>query len=634
MPERISLKIDWDSRDAKKSIMEFSNTAQRVLGKSKLSIVDTETRKVLEGELSKSIQDITDRTKTLGQRAEVYANAIRSGNLSTEKEINSKKQLLKIMNEIVKLENQRNRLQKTVQVAGRDRGVLDKFTEIAQGTAVGGVFGKLGKFLMNPATLGLTLLGAGGLFAFSQMRRGFGQFESTTQERLALRARGVENLTVRDPRFAAVGLNAEDIIRRRRQAMDVFGRAGAMPEAIRRRALFERGMGVEPGAMLQLGERLRPGVGGVEAQKSVLRIQAGTLASGIEDAIGPYLETAANILAEINRNGMGLDEEALSSLNILTRATNGQTERMGKMLINLDTAIKESSGETNALLQTAAMEAGLGGKTIGGIQAVLQAGGLFGVDFAKMAGLDPESRKVLEGLGLGTAGYTAKIARGITSTIDKLVGATPEEMIKLSPREKEALTLKRANIAMGMNLGRGPAQALEATNLMRKLADPTLAKEERVKITKQLTELRGPKPEDSFKNLEKIRDSAEGQLQELKKHTELLRTVAGEKVTGVVGAKRRAELFGVRTMVGAEEGEGVKGVFGGAVPRPGRGVFRVAPPKEEVPPVQKPQVELPAKKEETDNSLKRLIEENFTTPIVAELREITKNTKNQKKSSR
>jgi hypothetical protein len=531
------IRIGANTQDLKRSILDISRTLQNTLGRSKISILSEDTKRLLKTEMKTQLSAIGQRTQDLTKRAELYTKALKGGVDNVQQEIKYKQRLLQITQQLGRLEGERVQLSTGMSAAGKG-GKLGGLAAALGGTKLGGLAAAL---VGNPvALLAAGAVGAG-VWGAAKTRQGFQQYESSISDRIMLRGRGVRdfNLDNRGAGFAALGMTMEDVISQRRQAIDVFGRGGSDPESIRRRGLFERGMGLDMGTMTQFGAGFRGAMGADEAQRAQLKLQAATLASGITDAIGPYLETAANMLTELNKTGFAMDTEALSALNALTRVTGDQSERMGRVLMSVDQSIRGAKGETNAFMQMAAASAGLGGGTMGGLQAVIQEG-LFGVDINKMRGIGDMERSALQNLGFGQEGHTGRFVGGILNLLDQQFG-TESQLAGMSEAQRNQIVTARGRALNLMGMAPTTAAGIQLVPLLRELQDPTTGKARREEIQRQMKELEGPTPEKQFKNLEDIQKSNAGQLQELKTQTAILLSIAGEKAIPLVKGKRELE---------------------------------------------------------------------------------------------
>jgi hypothetical protein len=104
------------------------------------------------------------------------------------------------------------------------------------------------------------------------------------------------------------------------------------------------------------------------------------LAAGIEDAIGPYLESAVSLLTSINENGTSNTTEMMQILAQLAKDGERTPELLAKAFGSVNSAVKGATGEASAFLQTAFARAGIGGGTVGGTKFAMSSGGIMGMN--------------------------------------------------------------------------------------------------------------------------------------------------------------------------------------------------------------------------------------------------------------
>src|SRR5690606_39539345 len=119
--------------------------------------------------------------------------------------------------------------------------------------------------------------------------------------------------------LARVGLTEQEMIQRRVEATAILGRQGTSQQDEMRKASFERAFGLEGGTMTSISARLRGSFGGQGANEAQMKLQASILAAGIEDAIGPYLESATQLLSAINDTGTQQTAEMTALFAQLTK---------------------------------------------------------------------------------------------------------------------------------------------------------------------------------------------------------------------------------------------------------------------------------------------------------------------------
>lgn len=510
------LRIDGDVSPLKKSLMDLSKVVQNGIGKSKIDVVSPEMRKFFQKEGLTQMNAIKTAMDRINESAKRQAEKIKEAAGNAKKELEAKQKLMEIY--------------KNLNAQAKQYADMQKLTEVGQERTFGYQFKQksgLGKLQSSYQEQGMSGL-AGGLaaragiaaliYAGARVYQSRETYAKGIPTRVNLMGRGVSDLELSDPnRAAGAGLNASTMREARMRDLDVFGSAGASQRAVTNRARFERNFGMGEGTLSDIGGQFRPMLGGKGAETTVMKLQASLIASGIKDAIGPYLEASTNLLSSINEKGFTKDESLLASFNQLLKAGEGEG-RTGKLMSGLDSAMRGSSGEANAFFQDVMRGAGVGGGTIGGARAALQMGGLFGADLDKYKFMSPQSRKIFEGLGMGSADYTQKVsgsllkhldAIGNQSTIDKLLNST-------DPRKQQQgrdMGLQRLMFLQSVSHASNAGEAAEYEGIARQLSNPKLSREERSKLEARASEIERGTPE--LVNLEKINKSTEGTKQVL-----------------------------------------------------------------------------------------------------------------------
>lgn len=397
-----------------------------------------------------------------------------------------------------------------------------------------GILGKLGGLSRFAGPTGL--LAGGAMFAGSRAMKAGRHFEGGIEDRLALRGRGVGDLDIQDKGSAqAAGLNSQSMRRARLQSMDIFGKQGSTQQAVTQRASVERNFGLQQGTMAGLGGQMRGNLGGEGAQKAMMTIQAGLISSGITDEIGPYLETAAGMLTSLNENGFTFNDSAMAILNNLT-ASGLSAERGGKMITGVDKAIKGSSGEANALFQQIFSRAGVGGKSIGGLQAGIRMGGLTGGGLGPEGSMSEVDRRTFKGIGLGDPSHSQKIAKAFVGQMDDLFGddASVTKLLN-DPNTKqkgESQRLHRNKFIMkSLNLS-NEGEAARVNKMLTDIADPKTNEKQRKELEGKIKSLSEGNSE--LGNLKTINTSTAGVWDVLKNQHSTIKDELGGKVAPAI----------------------------------------------------------------------------------------------------
>lgn len=515
------IKITGDTAEIKKSILDLSKDVQ-TLGKSKVAIFDKDQKDFLAKEAKGHMQDLR---KEMEKNKKEIAGALKLQQKqakSVEDEVRNRERVTKLIQRQVKLQKDMQSMQtasSSVGASGRGgRGIMGKL-----GGARGmGMLGGLARFA-GPVGMAGAALG----FGASRVAKAGQVFQGGIDDRIALRGRGVGDMGLQENlkgRAHGAGLDAQSMRRGRLGAMDVFGKAGATQSAVLQRTEVERNFGVEQGTMTGIGGQLRGQMGGEGANKAVMTIQASLIASGITDEIGPYLETAAQMLTTLNENGFTFNDSAMAVLNNL--ANSGvASERAGKMVGGVDKAIRGSSGEANAFLQNVFKGAGVGGGTVGGIQASMRSGGLFGADLGK-SNLSKTDEMAFKGLGMGGksgAGTGQQVAKSFTKKMDEMFGTEKSAMAMMKSddpalkQQGQSNRLQKNNFIMNAFGLENEVQAGEVSKMLTELGSGTTEKR-KTQIQKRMKELEGGNSE--LGNLKLIQASTDGTWDAIKKmHT-------------------------------------------------------------------------------------------------------------------
>jgi len=533
------IKITGDTKEIKKSLLSLSNDVKD-LGKSKVAIFDKSQKSFLETEMKRHMNDLKKQIQSNNSEIKKAVKEQNKSKKSVEGEVKARENMTKLIQKQVSLQKELNSLD----MAGKT---------VAGGP---GMMGRMGRRL-GPAGAALA---AGGFLA-SRGARAYNEYQKGVGTRVGLMGRGVSDMDLRDEeRASRAGMSAQDVRRARLSSMDVFGRKGAEQEAVIQRAEMERNFGLQQGTFGQMGGQLRGQFGGQQAGKEVMAIQAGLLASGITDEIGPYLETATTILKDLNENGFTFTDSALVALNKLTMSGEMSPERAGRMISGMDKAIRGSTGETNAFFQSVFGKAGIGGGTVGGIQAGIRSGGLFGADFDK-GFMSPTDKMAFGEMGIG--GRTGqKVAQSTTKLLDQMFGNEEEvsSMLK-SPEEAKrkagaSRRMQRLNFVMNTFGLESEYQGAEVNRMLTELGDPETSERRRGEIKKRIQETQSGNTQ--LGNLKTISKSNEGIYQETKKLHETVRDEFGSTLSPVMNSLDKTMMSVDSSMLALLDWMGIK----------------------------------------------------------------------------
>lgn len=527
------LKIGADTSEIKKSILELSRSINKDLGKSKIELFTPETKKLLRGEAIAQAEALKRQIDAIKESTKKHAQAMQDVVKGSKEELKLKEKILKASQHIAKLSKDQSKVENLSDelkpTKGGFMGGLAKALQKIPG--YGKIAGMAGMGAMGGAGLlaGGALIGAGA-YGISRVMSARQTYAGGIDTRLRLRGRGVADMAPTNTQdMLSAGLNSLTLRESRLRDMDVFGREGASQANVIKRAQFERNFGIEEGTLSGFAGSFRSSMGGKGANQTLMKLQASLIASGISDAIGPYLETAAAMLTDINEKGFTMDESVTSLFNSMLKLGMGEG-RVSKLMTGADAGIRGASGEANAFFQNVFGKAGIGGGTIGGAQAAMRMGGLFGVDLDKYKAMSGTDRKAFETLGIGGTNHMQNVAGATVSQLDKLFGSDAEinkQLGSTDQRTQQGGALKRLSrlryVMQAFGL-KDEGQASEVEGLLKKAA--TASPEEQKNIMRKVQDIKESTPE--LENLKKINSSNEGIFNILKNEKETIEDAIGE----------------------------------------------------------------------------------------------------------
>ena len=512
------LKVSADTSQIKKSLMDLSKEVKD-LGKSKVSIFDKSQKDFLSKEAKKHMTDIKGQIDQNNKSILATTKLLNKEGRTLQQNVKTRQRLTNMMKKQVDLQKDLNKLS-TMQtnLSGGGSGISGKLGGMLGGRGGGSMMGLGGMAkALGPAGIALA---AGGGFAASRAMKANSMFRGGISDRMKLQGRGITDQNLNDPDGAAeAGLNSQSMRRSRLASMDIFGEAGSTQKAVTQRASFEKNFGLDRGAVAGMGEGMRGQLGGAGAEKATMSIQASLIASGITDEIGPYLETASTMLTTINEKGITFNDSAMGLLASLAGTEGVAAERVGKLSTNLDSAFRNSSGESNAFLQQVFGDAGIGGNTLGGIQASIRSGGLFGANTEDDALLSDEDKAMFKKTGIGGD----NMSRIAGQTLKKLDSIFDIKEKNPSQEQQNNMRLRRLDF---VRTTFGLSSVIKAANTEELLKSAQKGTKSASEVKKEFEKIQGGDTE--LANLKAINVSAAGQTQILKDMRDSLLDEAGE----------------------------------------------------------------------------------------------------------
>ena len=446
-----SLKISADTSPVKKSILDLSKSIKDLKG-SNVSIFNASDKAFIKTELKREIGLMKNRIKENRQEITKMVKEQRLMVAGTEEELKVREQILKAYQLQAKLAKDLGDTQKAQK--GANKGGDDK----------GGAFG-LGKIGALIATAAASTILYGAMTAM----KANSQYRGGTSNRVKLKGLGVdEDSFGSEEGLARVGLTEQDMIQRRIDATSRLGREGSSNESEMQKAGFEKAFGLEGGSMTSISNSLRGSMGGKGANEAQMKLQASVYAAGIEDALGPYLESATQLLQSINENGVTNTDEMTAVLGQLTKQGKFTPEMLAKTFGSINDSVKGATGEKSAFLQAAFARSGIGGGSIGGTKFAMESGGIMGLDeeALRKRGYNDDTLKQMKSSGMmaGVGDRSSAILKAVKTQGGLKAGDSINSKMSLDK------TMGMDNLA-GSILGlKDPTQAHAAMTMMEDVA--------------------------------------------------------------------------------------------------------------------------------------------------------------------
>jgi hypothetical protein len=425
MAHQIKIDADLNLSKLKKSFAELAAMISGMSQKHAIELFDKQSMDFLRGQAKDALGFLKREYDGLTQKAEQYRDELKKMATLTDEHRQKEKQLLEVekqraelMRDMVKLKSKLGEEEKP--------GFMEGMGSQMKGLPGGGIISKLmsGAGLRMIAGMGVGAALVGGAWhVISRAREGNAQYNEGVRSRVSLMGRGIGDYRGLHSGLAGMGMSPEEIRQAQLQSTDIFGRSGSGAESVFQRARFARANGLDLSQVQNAGAGLRATMGVKEGTRAFAELEASLMANKIKDAIGPYLETAAGMLTELNDNGMNFDPAALTALGALVNRRGMSAEAAAKMLTDFDSRIKSSTGELNAFFQASFAGGGVGvgrnGRgTIGASQEAVNLG-LFGLDAQKAgAFLKPGELGAYKRLGMSGGDGFRKRFSGIQSQVE------------------------------------------------------------------------------------------------------------------------------------------------------------------------------------------------------------------------
>ena len=542
-----NIKIGADISGAKQSLKELSNilNSKEFAGKG-AQIVDTKHIDFVKKEGAKAVDSMNKELKKQDELLVKLQGIAEDQNKSDKIRQAAADRYNRVMKKRLDLAKDLLRTEKDLSDVGEKQSKLQRFGGRAQG--LGGIMGKIpgmgrlggmlgrggamaagGMGLGSMAMMGLggAVLGAGA-FGVSRAIQGNQVFKEGTQTRQTLRGLNVRDVSGRSEELQALGMSPEEVRQAQMQRAQSLGGDGASQNDILQTARISKLTGVSMEQFGGAAEALRSNLGVEGGQKAFAKLQASLLASGVEDALGPYLEQAANMLTAMNENGLSLSDEAVTLFSAaMGDGRKISAERASKIITGIDSAIKGAQGEQAGMIDFIMSAGGVQGKGLLGQQLVRE-GGITGFG----------TRKDLEGKGLGSEELDAFGEAGMFGENMGSKGRVKALVDFYEQQRSEQGTLGALSTMQGAVGGRGLVDTAQIMETLRtalesgdqQKIDDTLEKMEEGKM---------PLDEQQVKKLEGIISSVDGTNQAIDALRLANLDLLGERIQPTVQATNR-----------------------------------------------------------------------------------------------
>ena len=622
------LRVSADTSDVKKSLLDLSKDIKG-LGDTKVSVFSEQDRKFIKGELNRELSLMKVKLKENKIEISKLVKEQLKMTKGSKKELDHRKKILSAY-------RTQTRLAKQMDQVGRQRGSMGGIGGVGGGTGgSGGAMGMLGK--------GLKFLGGAALAigAMGIMRgiQGTRQYTRGARSRVKLAGLGVGTTNFGTPEeLANAGLSEQDFVSRQARAVGRLGRAGGSRESVLGQAKFERSFGLEEGAMMNVSGALRGQFGGKGADQAQQKLQATILAAGIEDALGPYLEAATDLLSDINETGLTNTDEMTRLFAQMVKDGQRTPEQIASAFQGINKAVRGATGEANAFFQTAFAREGIGGGTIGATRLAMSSGGIFGLNEQELRdrGYNPELIKNMKEAGFmkGAGKRTGAIIKQFRKSAGLGEGDNISDITDLN-------TMTGLSQLANATLGTTGLQGFDALKMMEKVQSKQMTSKEFETRLQEMKDKKNPQIE----RLNKINNTLAGQTDILRTiNTNLLENLGklGVKVANIAVEAGNIITEGTTGVAGVVDDTGVldagltgmkklrKATTGGGIRDSIVDWFSDTPEED----IKKNQGNLPSKKQQKENieasekdneAMAKAVEKGMTRAMTAQQRQTIQN---------
>lgn len=582
-----SIKVNADTTGVKKDIMSLSRELQQGIGgNKKIQLFDRDTRNFIEKGAKNAIAGMTKEVGKLEDANKKILDVLKDQTASTEDQSKKNAELIRNKLKILSIEKDINKTQNaTNQVLGQGTkmgqfkggfkgsfgsvkdllGKIPGIGSLLQG-AMGGAEAGGGMAGMLGGLAGAGTMALGGL-AIGRGINGFNTFDQNKGSMISLMGRGYSagEASQRDGRFQNLGMNAEQARQLRLQSVDTFGRSGSGTDNLLGVAKNARGLGIGADELMGAGQGLRATLGLSGGQKAFAKLQATLITTELDGAIGPFLQTTAAMLTQINEHGIGLDSAALAVMSTFGNAKGMSPEMTQKVFTGIDEAVKGATGENSAFYMSALTSSGIGAGSLGGAQ-LAQSQGLFGGDAEKLRSRGNIPKDELD--QLQKQGIINDDSKEGVQAFQKRAGAISNLYGKVTGNMNAS---GKALVASKLTGIKDPLAAREAMGILDKAAKGDLTSQDK----KRLNDLSKDPQEQMQDRLKEIAASAAGQLDISQHFKQDMSEALGERLAplGTVTNQLLGNMDKALTYIANFFGAGIQSEAEGRMDRATKGDF-------------------------------------------------------------
>ena len=516
------IKIDADMSPLKQTVAEVRKEVKALANtKSSIQLISEKDKEFFKKDMAIHINLIKDKFSQTTKEIVVLRTEMEKVKGSAEDELRIRDEILKKMKEKTRLMREQRRIRST------GGGFLPPGVGGGSGVAGGGA-GLLGA--SSTLLKGFLAYKIAKKVVSAAVQKGQDSdraFRESIESRDRLTGLGVQSQDFGPAAgLARLGVNERQFAKRREAEVSLLGRNGASDAQTRDRLGFERANGLQSGELVNSAASLRGNFGGKGASEALARVQSSIYAAGIEDAIGPYLESMTDLLSSINSNGISNTDQLISAVARIASTDGRSIEQLTKGFQDADAGVRGSSGEANAFFQRALQRAGIGNGSIGATAFSIEAGGLLGLDRSALKDRGYSKQQLQNFQEIGAFAPLGKRSGAFLDGFRDLIGLKQNESFDNINENQQVGLGFFANRSFGTK-GNG---GLDTIKLLEKVEKGELSRSAFEKKQKKIREQNDPQ----LAKLSAVNSTLSGQTTILQKIQDILESNLGKTTAEVI----------------------------------------------------------------------------------------------------